>query len=85
MLFKKKYGKFGLVILPANFSMHVISSFLVLLSLVFGIVFFFSLVLQGGNSILWVFQLQSSHHCYWATSYLEESSCTSFGLSLNIK
>jgi cellulose synthase/poly-beta-1,6-N-acetylglucosamine synthase-like glycosyltransferase len=57
MLFKKKYGKFGLVILPANFFMHLVSPFLVLLSLVFGPAFFFSLVLEGGNLILLVISI----------------------------
>jgi cellulose synthase/poly-beta-1,6-N-acetylglucosamine synthase-like glycosyltransferase len=57
MLLKKKYGKFGLVILPANFFMHLVSPFLVLLSLIFGLALFFSLVLEGGNLILLVISI----------------------------
>jgi len=53
MIFRKKYGKFGRVILPANFFAHLISPFLVLLSLVFGFVFFFGLVFQS-KLVLWV-------------------------------
>lgn len=57
MLFKKKYGKFGLLILPANFFMHVVSPFLVLFSLLFGLAFSLSLVLQGENLILWIISI----------------------------
>lgn len=54
MMFKKEYGKFGSVILPVNFFMHVISPFLVLFSLILGLVFFFFFVFQGGNLVPWV-------------------------------
>ena len=53
MMFRKEYGKFGRVIFPVNFFAHVISPFLVLLSLVFGLVFLFGFVFQS-NFVLWV-------------------------------
>jgi len=55
MLFKKEYGKFGRIILPANFFMHVISPFMVLFSIVFGLSFFCSLLFQHGNLTIWAF------------------------------
>lgn len=52
MIFRKEYGKFGLIILPVNFFAHLISPFLVLLSLVLGLVFSFGFVFQSGF-VLW--------------------------------
>jgi len=49
MIFDKKYGKFGLTILPANFFMHVISPFLVMSVPVLFSASFFCYLLQGGN------------------------------------
>ncbi len=54
MMFKREYGKFGTVILPVNFFMHVISPFLVLFNVVLGLVFFFFFVFQSGNLVPWV-------------------------------
>jgi len=54
MLFKKEYGSFGLIIMPANFFMHVISPFLVFSSFVLGSILFWSLLFQHGNFVLWV-------------------------------
>ena len=46
MLFKKKYGRFGFIIMPANFFMHVISPFLVFLSIIFSPTFLLSVLYQ---------------------------------------
>lgn len=53
MMFRKEYGKFGSVILPVNFFAHLISPFLVLFSLIFGLVFFFSSLFESQLG-LWV-------------------------------
>lgn len=47
MIFNRKLGKFGSVIFPVNFFMHVISPFLVLLALIFGFIFTFVYMLQN--------------------------------------
>jgi len=49
MMFKNKYGKFGLIILPANFFMHVISPFLVFSFPILCLASLFCYLLQGGN------------------------------------
>ena len=53
MMFRRKYGKFGLVILPVNFFAHLISPFLVLLSVVFGLVFLFFSFVFASEFVLW--------------------------------
>lgn len=47
MMFNKKLGKFGSVIFPVNFFMHLISPILVLFSLAFGLIFVSVYVLQN--------------------------------------
>lgn len=53
VMFKKKYGRFGLYILPANFFMHIVSPFLV-----FGVPILcfasFSCYLLEGGGLQWV-------------------------------
>jgi len=54
MMFRRKYGKFGLVILPVNFFAHVISPFLVLLGVVFGLTSLFFNLVFASELVLWV-------------------------------
>jgi cellulose synthase/poly-beta-1,6-N-acetylglucosamine synthase-like glycosyltransferase len=54
MIFRKEYGKFGLVTFPFNFFAHVISPFIVFLSIIFGLVFFFFGFVYQSWLVLWV-------------------------------
>ena len=53
MMFKNKYGKFGLIILPANFFMHIISPFLVFSVLILCFASFSCYLLQC-RDLTWV-------------------------------
>ena len=53
MIFKKKYGRFGLYILPANFFMHIISPFLVFSVLILCFASFSCYLLQC-RDLTWV-------------------------------
>lgn len=59
MMFKKSYGKFGLIILPANFFMHIISPFLVFSDLVLSFVCLFFYLFQDEKSIFFVIVLSA--------------------------
>ncbi|NWG11508.1 glycosyltransferase [Candidatus Bathyarchaeota archaeon] len=52
MMFKAAYGKFGSIILPINFFMHVLSPFLLLSIIILGVLSVSTYILQGGNPIL---------------------------------
>ena len=49
MLFNKKYGKFGMIVFPAEFFMHVVSPIMVFAFLV---LFAYSLFLVGGYLLI---------------------------------
>jgi cellulose synthase/poly-beta-1,6-N-acetylglucosamine synthase-like glycosyltransferase len=52
MMFKPFYGKFGSIIMPMNFFMHIISPLLLLTIIILGILSVSTYILQGGNPIL---------------------------------
>jgi hypothetical protein len=51
MMFKLSYGRFGLMILPMNFFMHIISPFILLSIMVLGIISVLGYVFQGGDLV----------------------------------
>lgn len=52
MMFKPSYGKFGCIVLPVNFFMHIISPFLLPSIIFFAVISILSYVFQGGHPML---------------------------------
>lgn len=69
MMFKRRYGKFGFIILPANFFMHVVSPFLVFSSLILGFASLFCYLLQGEKLLLLVIVLLALASAVLLTKY----------------
>jgi poly-beta-1,6-N-acetyl-D-glucosamine synthase len=57
ILFNSSFGKFGTVVYPANFFMHIVSPVLILLIAVFGVVSVLLYLIQGGQFFLPIFLL----------------------------
>jgi biofilm PGA synthesis N-glycosyltransferase PgaC len=52
VMFRPSYGKFGSIIMPMNFFMHIISPLLLLTTIILAIVSVSTYILQGGNPML---------------------------------